>query len=504
MPDVAAILVRDGVLSRESAGKALAAARDGDVASAALRLGLATEGAIVKALARAFGNPGIDLSRSAIPVANLEVLAPTFCSKRRIVPVTVGGAEVVLAMAAPNDRQTLNEIEYFTGRRILPYVAVGEAILRALEGLERARATGAPGWSGVGAPRLPDPKASWVGVVKPAAAGPVGLDLPQVEPDSMVLVGIAEQAADAGVTRPAAPALPHSTASSVARPAPTSPPGQGVRPAGDGAPVQPPDARAAAEQFGAGKVALVAEDDVEVRTLIATLLERHGCSVMVASNGRSALEMAHRVQPDLLVLDAMMPELHGFEVCRAVKADPKLRRTYVILCSAVYRGAAGIDAKAAFGADAFLEKPFRIDDAARAFRTGLAGGDPASSPEASARRQRAEADWRAGAEALKEGRMEQAVELCRRATQTDPLNPEAQYVLAFALMRQGLLFEAVAAFERTAELRPGVEVVQRDLALIYERLGFQRSARQAWAAAVEACTDPQRKQQMRERLIALL
>jgi hypothetical protein len=51
MPDVAAILVRDGVLSREAAGKALAAARDGDVASAALRLGFATEGAIVKARA---------------------------------------------------------------------------------------------------------------------------------------------------------------------------------------------------------------------------------------------------------------------------------------------------------------------------------------------------------------------------------------------------------------------------------------------------------------------
>ncbi|HET9552894.1 MAG TPA: hypothetical protein VFP50_07990, partial [Anaeromyxobacteraceae bacterium] len=67
MADVAAHLVRSGVLPAESAARALAAAHDGDVASAALRLGLATEAALVRALSDLHGCPGVDLSKSVVP-----------------------------------------------------------------------------------------------------------------------------------------------------------------------------------------------------------------------------------------------------------------------------------------------------------------------------------------------------------------------------------------------------------------------------------------------------
>ena len=82
MADLAAHLVRSGVLPAEAASRALAAAHDGDVASAALRLGLAAEAVLVKALAELHGCPGVDLSKSVVPTANLDVVSPGFCRQR--------------------------------------------------------------------------------------------------------------------------------------------------------------------------------------------------------------------------------------------------------------------------------------------------------------------------------------------------------------------------------------------------------------------------------------
>jgi Flp pilus assembly protein TadD len=73
-----------------------------------------------------------------------------------------------------------------------------------------------------------------------------------------------------------------------------------------------------------------------------------------------------------------------------------------------------------------------------------------------------------------------------------------------ALARQGLLFEAAAAFARAAELRPDVDAAHQVLAQVYEQLGFLKSARQAWARAIETCQDEGRRGDMQVRLMQLL
>ena len=56
--------------------------------------------------------------------------------------------------------------------------------------------------------------------------------------------------------------------------------------------------------------------------LVVRTLEGRGYRLLAAKNGRAALDIARRVHPDLILLDVMMPELDGFEVCRALKSDP--------------------------------------------------------------------------------------------------------------------------------------------------------------------------------------
>jgi len=489
MADMAAALVRQGVLSPDAASRALAAARDGDVASAALRLGLADENTLVRALAKANGCPGVDLSRSVVPLRNLEVVAADFCRERRVLPVSVGRSEVVLAMIDPEDYAAADEVRYTTGRKVLRYVALGAAMTRVLDGLSQARARGSPGWRGENAPALPDPGAAWVGVVKPTETGLPGggasVDLPAEEGEEMVLVGLAESLSEVQATTPGA-----TEAKPAARPVPAA--------------LGREDPTVRVEGLGVGKLVLVADDDAETRQLIARILEGLGCTVLHAANGRAALDVVRQARPDMVVLDAMMPVLHGFEVCRAVKGDAALRKIRVVLCSAVYRGTVGEDAKTAFGADAFLEKPFRMEEANRVFRVALVGTAAAESAEEKSRREAAATDWRAGSKAVSEGRLDEAVQLCRRAAETDPFSAEAHYYLGHALSRQGMLFEAVAAFERASELRPDADSAHQCLAQLLERLGFQRSARQAWAQAIETCKDAERRKAMQARLLKLL
>jgi CheY-like chemotaxis protein len=214
--------------------------------------------------------------------------------------------------------------------------------------------------------------------------------------------------------------------------------------------------------------------------------------------------MARDARPDLVVLDAMMPGMHGFEVCRALKSDRALRAIRVVLCSAVYRGTVGSDAQIAFGADAFVEKPFRLDEITRVFKVALVGPVAAETAQERAAREEAQALWGAASEALTMGRLAQAAELSREAATKDPWSAEAHYYLGHSLSKQGLLLEAVAAYERAAELRPDVDATHQCLAQTYERLGFHKSAREAWARAVETCKDPARKKAMQARLMKLL
>ena len=156
MADLTRVLVQDGVLTAEDAVRASQAARHGDVASAALELRLADEAALVRGMARAYECPGIDLSRSAVPAAWLDAAGGAeFCREHRVLPVNVGRSELALAMADPDDLATADEVRFLTGKKVLRYAAVGSAITRALDGIERARVAGLPAWRGEHAPAIP-------------------------------------------------------------------------------------------------------------------------------------------------------------------------------------------------------------------------------------------------------------------------------------------------------------------------------------------------------------
>ena len=107
----------------------------------------------------------------------------------------------------------------------------------------------------------------------------------------------------------------------------------------------------------APRTLLVADDDDDILQLVSFRLERAGYKVVTAADGQQALAAARQHQPDLAVLDVMMPGLNGYEVTRQLRADPATAAIPVILLTARVQEA---DVSRGFeaGADDYLRKPF--------------------------------------------------------------------------------------------------------------------------------------------------
>ena len=109
--------------------------------------------------------------------------------------------------------------------------------------------------------------------------------------------------------------------------------------------------------MGAQARILVVEDDPKVIIFIEDNLENMGYQVLTARNGAEGLEKAREAKPDLLVLDVMMPEMDGYEVCSQLKADPETRGIPILMLTAkgqLQDKVKGLD----IGADDYLAKPY--------------------------------------------------------------------------------------------------------------------------------------------------
>ncbi len=124
------------------------------------------------------------------------------------------------------------------------------------------------------------------------------------------------------------------------------------------------------------KTLLIADDDPDLRLLLQTTLEDPAYRILEASDGESALHLVRQEQPDVVILDRMMPKLDGLDVAQAVLADPAIRDIPLILLTAMEQSAAvgGEPVPAVF---AYLVKPFSPLQLLETVRQALDGTSPA-------------------------------------------------------------------------------------------------------------------------------
>jgi CheY-like chemotaxis protein len=141
------------------------------------------------------------------------------------------------------------------------------------------------------------------------------------------------------------------------------------------------------------RIVLVVEDDAALRNLIGELLaesSRDGLGplrVLEAPDGEAALAHLNGVVPDLVLLDLILPDVDGFDLCRRIKGDPRLAATPVVALTALPMHDGDQRARGA-GCDALVAKPFDVEDLVQVVADGLppaqngappvAGGAPAA------------------------------------------------------------------------------------------------------------------------------
>ena len=102
---------------------------------------------------------------------------------------------------------------------------------------------------------------------------------------------------------------------------------------------------------------LIADDEANIVTSLEFLMQQSGYEVRVARNGEEALAAIEAFEPDLVLLDVMMPRKNGYEVLQAIRANPVRRALRVVLLTAKGRDV-DVEKGLGLGADAYVTKPF--------------------------------------------------------------------------------------------------------------------------------------------------
>ena len=109
------------------------------------------------------------------------------------------------------------------------------------------------------------------------------------------------------------------------------------------------------------KKVLIVDDEVDLVETVRFPLEMEGYHVLVSYNGEDALNQARKENPDLILLDLMLPKLDGYKVCRLLKFDDRYKHIPILMLTAKTQEkdkALGIET----GANEYITKPFEMDD----------------------------------------------------------------------------------------------------------------------------------------------
>jgi CheY-like chemotaxis protein len=465
--------------------------RGGKLASAATRDGKVSVPGALRALSEQTGVPAIDMRCQVVPLANLQLIPVEIAREHAVLPIKVQGDQLLLAMADPLNKSSIEELSFVTAKTIFPYIALDEVLRSAIETAYALAARGEKHFVGeavtdaeLEAQSITRPAAIVVGPQKPEAKPPVAPPVPPPPPIPDLLKATDAQVAGVVHGRPPTedgPALDQ--AFSVPPPKPTSsrPPSAGPRP----------------------KRILIVEDDAAVRQLIRLTLQKPGIECLEADSGSAALEAIRAEPPDAIVLDVVLPGVHGFDICRRIHGSQRYGHIPIVIVSAIHRGwRVAEDLRVAYGVEHVFDKPIELQRFARTVASLLQGKPVAPDPITLS--EEAEVELAQGMASFERGDIDAAIAHLATGVRIDPLAFELQYHLGLLYGRREDLFSAIEALESAVRLHPRHFSALKNLAVVYQRAGFRHKAVETWDRAMVNAPDDATRNSVKEHMVTLL
>lgn len=431
---------------------------------------------LLKALSEQHGLPGIDLHQVVVPLSNLKLIPGEIARQHLILPILVKDDRIFLAMADPNDRRVVDEIEFVTGRRVFPYVALHDDLK---ETIERSYDLAEKGEEYYVGPEVPADYLQSIGIdASQAQRDPAPGDRHGVVVDRAITGG--DLGDDLGVqdvtaTRDELP------------------------------PLQEDDGEPAPLLSRERPKVLVVDDEDDIRRLLRRVLIEKGYDVLEASKGVEALSLVRAEVPDVILLDAMLPEVHGFDICRRIKGSKRYGHIPIIMVSAVYRGwRFAEDLRQSYGVEVFLEKPFKIGDVLACVERAVQGraAEPVAEDDDLSREAGESLDR--GIQAYREGDLDGAIQHLQGGLGVDPLSFKLHYHLGLLYGRRDDLFDAIHELETAVDLSPRHFSALKNLAVLYQRAGFKHKAIEMWERALGSAPDDETRRGIKDHLMSLL
>src|SRR4051812_4925486 len=488
------ILLRQRALTPEQLERALAEQKGGRLASRLAADGTISDVTALKALSEQHGIPGIDLTQICLKLDDLELLPREIAEKHLILPVLVRDDRLFIAMANPREKKVIDELEFVTGKKVYPYVALDATLTRVIVEAYGRKARGDAHYVGANCPAEVLAKLNLDrdgNALNSEPSGPLdfgALSFGREGTRSLEAPGLVVDDAASAISR--SEDIEESEFGETSRELSVVAelPGESVPP--------PPAADGA-------KTILIIDDEAEIRKMLSRLLSHKGHRVLEAERGHQALRMVKEYAPDLIVLDAMLPEVHGFEIARRIKGSQRYGHIPIIMVSAVYRGwRYAEDLKQTCGVDYFIEKPFRIAEVVSAVESCLSPGRPGSvRPDVTGE---AEEALNAGVAAYKAGRLDEAIEHLSRGVGIDPLAYRLHFHLGLLYGKKGQVYDAISELETAVKINSQHFAAVKNLAILYQKAGFRNKAVETWERALTLAADEPTRLSIKEHLLNLL
>ncbi|HVJ88293.1 MAG TPA: response regulator [Labilithrix sp.] len=495
------ILLKRRLISQDELDKQLEtqkAARDGvPLASRLASNGVVPETEVLRALSEQFGVPGVDLNQLAIALEHLELVPREVAESRRVLPVLVREDRIFLAMGNPEDKRVIDELEFVTGRRIYPYVAISTTLERAIRDAYDAKDRGLSHYVGPNAPPAALERAR-----KGEREQQDRRERESVQPGRAPSVVVDQQIQQVAAIASFSTNEFGQLGEEVSRVEMLT---DELRNAAGLDPGAQHGAQGALRDRTSKRI-LVIDDEDDIRKLVRRILTERGHAVIEADRGLIALRLVKEVQPDLILLDAMLPEVHGFDIARRIKGSAKYGGIPILMMSAVYRGwRIAEDLKSSYGIEDYIEKPFRIADLLTRVDNLLANRGAAGSPHDPEAINREAAQYlEQGIAAYKAGEVDMSINLLKKGIAIDPLAYRLRYHLALIYGKRGQFYDGITELERAVDLNPRHFPALKNLAVLYEKAGFKNKAIEMWERCVHSSPDNETRESIKAHMMLLL
>jgi DNA-binding response OmpR family regulator len=472
--------VRAGILEEDAVADLLGQQREPlPLASMAYVLGYAGETSLVRALARQAGVPGVVFEGSKIDLSLLDTFDTDWLIRNRVLPVHREDRRLFLAVANPEAMAEMSrQVEFDHDVNVVIHTSLQVVLDRTIRNCIAERERGRNFLIGAGA--------------KPTQVGPVVVVATMLgEDDENRVAGpVSSRAETKGAeieeleSMDAITRTGEETTNEITR---TRHQGGSSNPSQDRAATQvdlDSSMEVSEESIGPKRV-LVVDDDFASRQLIVKELRPEGYDLLTSSGGRETVNLLRETALDAVILDAMLPEIDGFQICRAIKQSRRYRHIPVVLMSALLdSGQVNEKVLRQYGADAYFVKPVDIVQLRVALRDLIQKSRAGSEPK------RRDETFEGALESYRAGELDVAMEELRNGIEDDPLSPKYHFVLANLLQKKGELYEAIDEYENVVDLRPDYFPALTRLAYLYYKKGYSAKAVDTWRRSLPHCPDP--------------